>query len=192
MRFSVDLKSVGSWKNGNTLCIQLQTCSRLHSKYHRPCEAEDEEGRRARELQCLYCSEGQGGDSSLTHFLSSLPCQVEGNPSWTLLLQLWAGLSSAAGHLCADPPWPGGVAGGTFVPCGREAPHQCPLCHPNVLLRVELQRVVRGTCSPSDAALSQLFPSLGRNNNSCLVSWLPTEMLNCFQGCFLSFPLPCV
>lgn len=132
---------------------QLQTCSRLHSKYHRPCEAEDEEGGRERELQCLFCSERQAGDSSLTHFLSSLPCQVEGNPTWALLLQLWAGLSSAAGHLCADPPWPGGLAGGTFVPCGREAPHQCALCHPNVLLRVELQRVVTGTCSPPDAAL---------------------------------------
>lgn len=160
VRFSVHLKSVGSWQNGSALCIQLQICPMLHSKHHRLCEAEDEEGGRVRELQCLFCSERQGGDSSLTHILSSLPCQVEGNPSWALLLQLWAGLGSAAGHLCADPAWPGGLAGGTFVPCGREAPHQCPLCHPHVLLRVELQRVVRGTCSPSDAEIFQLFPSL--------------------------------
>lgn len=148
-----------------------------------------------RELPCLFCSERQGGDLSLTHFFSSLPCQVESNPSWALLLQLWAGLSSAAGHLCADPPRPGGLAGGTSVPRGREAPHQCPLRHPDVLLRVELQRVVRGTCSPSDAAVFQLFSSLeatGEKYNSCLVCWLPTEMLNCFQGCFPSFPLPCV
>lgn len=150
---------------------------------------------RVRELQCLFCSEREGGDPSLTHFFSSLPYQVEGNPSWALLLQLWAGLSSAAGHLCADPPRPRGLAGGTFVPCGREASHQCPLCCPNVLLRVELQRVVRGTHSPSDAAVLQLFPSLeaaGEKFNFCLVCWLPTEMLNCFQGCFPSFSLPCV
>lgn len=44
VRFSVDLKSVGSWQNGNALCIQSQTHSRLHSKYHRECEAESEEG----------------------------------------------------------------------------------------------------------------------------------------------------
>lgn len=71
-------------------------------------------------------------------FLLLVLCQMEGNSSWPLFLQLWARLSCSAGHLCADSPRQGDVAGGAFVSCGREAPYQCPLCHPNVLLWMEL------------------------------------------------------